>query len=522
METLKRKSIQSHLVVLFAFGLLFSCDQLAPEEAPVQVADEFVDMSGVALEPDEDPKGARLVYSSDCESDCIEPGSGNYFAIMDSKSKSSGINTKKVSYKAYNTEDKFVVKAKYEITAGPSQAKASITIQINGRKKEFKTVPSGYTATFSIPLDKGWEKCDLVTFSIIQKGLGSPISFSEDYNMIPVCADENTFTDPRDGQVYKIVRIGNQVWFAENLNYEVDGSRCYDDRPENCEIYGRLYNWRTALTVCPEGWRLPSTQDWRELIGFLGGEEVAHIKMTKVGAWSSELWVPTNESGFSGLPAGAGYGLDSYSEIGQSTWWWESREDQELDAWFREIHHDDFIIDWDSGDKDSALSCRCIQNGEFKVGQEYGGGIIAYILQPGDPGYDTNKTHGIIAARSDQSEGIQWYNGSYILTGATGTGLGTGQANTTAIVNGQGPGSYAAQLCIDLELNGYDDWYLPSKDELNKLYLNRAEIGGFVGAFYSSSSEESNFNAWTQDFFNGNQFFNLKLSQNVVRPVRTF
>ena len=131
----------------------------------------------------------------------------------------------------------------------------------------------------------------------------------------------DTIVDGRDGQVYKIVKIGDQVWFAENLNYQVDGSRCYDDRPENCEIYGRLYNWRTALTACPEGWRLPSTQDWRELIGFLGGEEVAHIKMTKVGAWRSELWVPTNESGFSGLPAGRGSGSGSFAEIGQSTWW---------------------------------------------------------------------------------------------------------------------------------------------------------------------------------------------------------
>jgi uncharacterized protein (TIGR02145 family) len=522
METQKRFSIQNYLVVLFALGLLFSCEQLAPVEEPVDLLEEFQNLSGLALEPEDDPIDARLVYSSDCESDCIEPGSGNYFAIRDSKSQSSGINTKKVSYKAYNTEDKFVVKVKYEITSGPSQAKPSIAIMINRKKKEFKTVPSGYTATFSIPLEKGWEKCDQVTFSIVQKGLGSPISFSEDYNLISVCETGDTFTDPRDGQVYKIVRIGNQVWFAENLNYEVDGSWCYDDNPLNCGIYGRLYNWRTALTACPEGWRLPSTQDWRELIGFLGGEEVAHIKMTKVGAWSSELWVPTNESGFSGLPAGTRGSGGLFFEVEQSTWWWESREDQELDAWFREIHYDDHIIDWDSKGKEAANSCRCIQNGEFKVGQEYGGGIIAYILQSGDPGYDANKTHGIIAARRDQSEGIQWYNGSYILTGATGTGLGTGQANTTAILNSQGPGSYAAQLCNDLELNGYEDWYLPSKDELNKLYLNRADIGSFVGAFYSSSSEESKFNAWTQDFFNGNQFFNLKLSQNVVRPVRAF
>ncbi|MCR9015419.1 LamG domain-containing protein [Aquiflexum gelatinilyticum] len=187
METQKRFSIQSYWVVLFVFGLLFSCEQLDPMEEPLAVLEEFQDLSGLALEPEDDPINGRLVYTSDCESDCIEPGSGNYFAIKDSKSQSSGINTKKVSYKAYNTEDKFVVKVKYEVTSGPSQAKASITIQINGKKKEFKAVPSGYTATFAIPLENGWEKCEEVIFSIVQKGLGTPISFSEDYNLILVC-----------------------------------------------------------------------------------------------------------------------------------------------------------------------------------------------------------------------------------------------------------------------------------------------------------------------------------------------
>ncbi len=150
---------------------------------------------------------------------------------------------------------------------------------------------------------------------------------------------------------------------------------------------------------------------------------------------------------------------------------------------------------------------------KYHVGQSYAGGIIFYI--------DTTGQHGLIAAISDQSTETQW---GCIFTeiGGTLTGIGSGETNTTRIVNGCGSSNIAARICNNLVLNGYSDWFLPSKDELELLYNLKEVIGGFTSNFYLSSSEASSSLAWGKHFGNGYMNIDYKDANNYVRAIRKF
>jgi len=164
------------------------------------------------------------------------------------------------------------------------------------------------------------------------------------------------------GKTYKTVEIGTQTWFAENLNYDpgTGNSACYDNRASNCDIYGRLYDWSTAMGVCPSGWHLPNKNaEWDVLMTAVGGSSTAGTKLKAASGWNSN-GNGTNDYGFSALPGGYGYSDGDFSNVGSSGNWWSASESDIGGAYSRGM--DGNFASWNGYSKGFLFSVRCVQD----------------------------------------------------------------------------------------------------------------------------------------------------------------
>jgi len=170
----------------------------------------------------------------------------------------------------------------------------------------------------------------------------------------------NSLKDTRDGKTYKIVKIGEQTWMAENLNYETKDGKCYDDsRPALCQRYGRLYNWYAALSACPEGWHLPSDAEWQALVDWAGGNIAGKMLKSKSG-WEENA-SGENAFGFSALPGGY------YSfHHGRDGYWWSRTERNDKEAFGRRMSYDVGV--WNVKEfKSDFYSVRCVQGNALNL-----------------------------------------------------------------------------------------------------------------------------------------------------------
>jgi len=223
--------------------------------------------------------------------------------------------------------------------------------------------------TFSCSSDDGDNDVSSSSGGGNSSSSSSDVEQSSSSSSIVVSSSSLTY----QGQTYKTVTIGDQTWMAENLNYNTPGnkSKCYDNVPSNCTEYGRLYDWATAMAldpscnldtcsdqiqekhqgICPDGWHIPSNDDWDILVDNAGGFEVAGFTLKA-------------ENGFSALPGGSGSSDDSYyyfDDVGSKGNWWSASESDDW-ARSREMRYDDENFDEGFSSKTFLYSVRCLKD----------------------------------------------------------------------------------------------------------------------------------------------------------------
>lgn len=174
--------------------------------------------------------------------------------------------------------------------------------------------------------------------------------------------ETGSFTDARDGKVYKTVTIGKQTWMAENLAYKsAMGCHSYNNNEINVKMYGYLYDWETAKQVAPAGWHLASDGEWKKLTDFLGGVFDGGEKLKATNTGGAGRSNGTNESGFNGIPAGC-YAMGKFEGIGVYWVWWTSTKKGKLLAYNRTMKFDEYWMGSRLTLLEMSYSVRCIKD----------------------------------------------------------------------------------------------------------------------------------------------------------------
>ena len=172
----------------------------------------------------------------------------------------------------------------------------------------------------------------------------------------PASVVKGTFSDSRDGQTYKTLIIGTQTWMGENLNFETADSYCHENKAENCDKYGRYYTWNAAMNACPDGWHLPTRDEFEILISAVGGAEIAGKILKSTEGWYNN-GNGTDAYGYSILPTGVKGG-----GVGRQAHFWTSTEFTSTYASYVYLSHDYNHVAVYDNSKEEGKYIRCVKD----------------------------------------------------------------------------------------------------------------------------------------------------------------
>lgn len=211
---------------------------------------------------------------------------------------------------------------------------------------------------------------------VVEKKNGKEVRASKifSFSTLPISLNPNlkyqSFVDVRDYKVYWTIVINKQEWMVQNLDYKLPNQAWYYDNTDNNKIYGFLYLGtllqNSMNTICPEGWHIPTQQEWTELMTSFGGIKTAGSALKEAGVkhWRNSNYQRTNASGFTILPAGSGNSKPSFSNLGKYAFFWTSTPNKQKPGNFYKVDfgfmRDNAIIG--VGDVNWSYSIRCVRD----------------------------------------------------------------------------------------------------------------------------------------------------------------
>ena len=293
------------------------------------------------------------------------------FEVVSFTKDPSDLSARKFPRKDINNEDCALIKVRGDVKGLQFDSNMGIAGNIEYKDGEYWVYVTPYERIIEIYRD-GFTKLTFVSEVIIEPATVYVLVIRIKDNEVTIKVENDnvieeletcsgSIIDKRNGMKYRIVEIGNQCWMGENLNYNAFASYCYKNLTSYCDLYGRLYKYKSAITACPKGWHLPSNDEWDTLLNALEKDNGEDDKI-QVQNEKNDNMNNNDRSGISFLYAGFKFPKSRFRQLGKQSYFWSQTEFNLYDSWCQIISCKNKDVKRENLDKDYGFSVRCVRD----------------------------------------------------------------------------------------------------------------------------------------------------------------